>query len=75
MSVEDSFWVMELVFLSAPGPHVLQSSEGLVHYFLSSEFSCALVLLCLEGLVSLVSFIPSGSYHLSVSSSMGFPDL
>ena len=34
---------------------------------------CALVL-CLEGLVSLVAFIPSGSYTLSACSSSGFPD-
>lgn len=36
------------------------------------EFLCALVLLCLEGLVSLMSSISSGSYNLFASSSAEF---
>lgn len=38
------------------------------------EFICVLVLLCLEVLVSMVSFIPSISYDLSPSSSSGLPE-
>lgn len=39
-----------------------------------SSFISASVLLCLEGLVSLVSSSLTGSYNLSTSSSIGFPD-
>lgn len=38
-------------------------------------FRCGLVLLRLEGLVSLVSSIPCGSYTLSTSFFAGFPEL
>ena len=45
--------------ISALGPHLMQTHVGPVHTAsLLCEFLCALLLLCLEGLVSLVSSIP-----------------
>ena len=49
----------------ALGPHLIQTHVGPVHAAsLLCEFLCALLLLCLEGFVSLVSSIPSGTYTL-----------
>lgn len=64
-----------------------ESGMGLVSFQLSDSILCRPVhaakdwvhkcfgLLCLEGLVSCVCSIPSGSYILSASSSVGFPEL
>lgn len=64
-----------------------ESGMGLVSFQLSDSILCRPVhaakdwvhkcfgLLCLEGLVSCVCSIPSGSYILSASPSVGFPEL
>lgn len=56
--------------LPALGSHLVQTSTGPVHTArVSVTPLCALVLLCLEGLTSLVSSIPSASDELSAPSS------
>lgn len=78
LSVGDSFSVREgalcLLLCSVLGPHQAQTCVGPVsNTIVFCEFVYASVLLRLEGLAFLVSSFPSGSYHLSLSSTE-FPE-
>ena len=55
---------MSLFLFSSLGPYLVQTCVGPVHAASVCEFVCVLVLLGLEGLVSLGSLIPSGFYTL-----------
>lgn len=62
---------MCLLILSAIEPHLAQTVQALCKLPQSLYLICASVLLCLEGLVSLVFSIPSGSNTVSVFSPIG----
>lgn len=59
-------------------PILAQIQEGLMHAVTAASGSsceCRYFLLCLEGFVSLLSSIFTGSYSFSDSSFIGFPEL
>ena len=77
LSIGDSFWVRDkrlcLLFLFYLEPHVVQIHEGPVLPLSLYLHMCA-DHVDLETLVFLLSSVTSGSYTLSASSSMGFPE-
>lgn len=65
---------LDMLSLSLLGLYLAQACVDTMHAVTVFQFICALFLLCLEGLASLVSFSPSGSYNFSVPSSARFPE-